>query len=300
MRWMWMIAAVGLTGGVCAAQGEADGKQPDKPEERTQVKESAHAVNAMCPVGKLPIDTTTYEMWGGAKVGFCCKECVATWRAWSDKRKDAFVAKASSEGEAKAPAAQAAVDAASVERASVYPLTTCIVSGEVLGTMGEPVKRVYDGREVRFCCDSCVPRFEADKATYLRKIDEEIIRTQREIYPLTVCLVSGNDLNTMGEADEFVYRNRLVRLCCKACREGFEKDAAALLTRLDKAAADAQRAKYPLDTCPITKKKLGSMGEPAEVVVAGRLVRLCCAPCEPKVLARPWEALGLLEKAMKK
>jgi len=52
-----------------------------------------------------------------------------------------------------------------------YPLDSCIVSGEKLGSMGAPIVKVYDGREVRFCCSGCVKRFEADKAAYLAKID---------------------------------------------------------------------------------------------------------------------------------
>lgn len=52
-----------------------------------------------------------------------------------------------------------------------YPLDSCIVSDEMLGSMGEPIVKVYDGREVRFCCSGCVKRFEADKAGYLAKID---------------------------------------------------------------------------------------------------------------------------------
>jgi hypothetical protein len=52
-----------------------------------------------------------------------------------------------------------------------YPLDSCIVSGEKLGSMGDPIVKVYDGREVRFCCSGCVKKFEADKAGYLAKID---------------------------------------------------------------------------------------------------------------------------------
>lgn len=52
-----------------------------------------------------------------------------------------------------------------------YPLDICIVNGEKLGSMGEPIVKVYEGREVRFCCSGCIKRFEADKAAYLAKID---------------------------------------------------------------------------------------------------------------------------------
>ena len=48
-----------------------------------------------------------------------------------------------------------------------YPLTTCVVSGDALGTMGEPIKRVIAGREVRFCCEACIAEFEKDPAKYL-------------------------------------------------------------------------------------------------------------------------------------
>lgn len=39
---------------------------------------------------------------------------------------------------------------------------------------------------------------------------------------------------------------------------------------------------YTLDVCPITAKKLGSMGEPAVKVIDDREVRFCCAPCIEK------------------
>ncbi|HEY5792582.1 MAG TPA: hypothetical protein VIS74_04745 [Chthoniobacterales bacterium] len=51
-----------------------------------------------------------------------------------------------------------------------YPLTVCAVSGAKLGTMGEPVVRVYDGQEVKFCCGGCIAMFEADPAKYLKQV----------------------------------------------------------------------------------------------------------------------------------
>ncbi len=52
-----------------------------------------------------------------------------------------------------------------------YPLDYCIVSGEKLGEMGEPVVKVYNGRTVEFCCNKCVKTFEKDPAMYIAKID---------------------------------------------------------------------------------------------------------------------------------
>lgn len=51
-----------------------------------------------------------------------------------------------------------------------YPLTTCIVSGDKLGEMGKPVMLDYKGRQVGFCCKSCIGDFEKDPAKYLAKL----------------------------------------------------------------------------------------------------------------------------------
>ena len=57
------------------------------------------------------------------------------------------------------------------KNANPYPLTTCVVSGEKLGDMGDPVVIQYEGREVRFCCKHCIPKFKKDPAKYLSKLD---------------------------------------------------------------------------------------------------------------------------------
>ena len=54
--------------------------------------------------------------------------------------------------------------------AGAYPLTTCVVSGEELGSMGEPVEYDHEGTTVKFCCKRCIPKFEKDPETYLAKL----------------------------------------------------------------------------------------------------------------------------------
>lgn len=56
---------------------------------------------------------------------------------------------------------------------SVYPLDTCVVSGEKLGSMGEPFVITHEGTEVRFCCDACLPKFEKDPAKYLAMLKKQ-------------------------------------------------------------------------------------------------------------------------------
>ncbi len=51
-----------------------------------------------------------------------------------------------------------------------YPLNTCLVTGNELGSMGTPITKVYDGQVIKFCCEPCVKKFEANKAKYLAKL----------------------------------------------------------------------------------------------------------------------------------
>ena len=56
--------------------------------------------------------------------------------------------------------------------AKPYPLTTCVVSGEKLGSMGKPFAYDHEGREIRFCCKNCVKDFKKEPAKYLKKLDD--------------------------------------------------------------------------------------------------------------------------------
>jgi hypothetical protein len=59
---------------------------------------------------------------------------------------------------------------------STYPLTTCVVAGDDLGSMGEAYVHIHKeagkpDREVRFCCKGCLKKFSKDPAKYLAKLD---------------------------------------------------------------------------------------------------------------------------------
>ena len=58
--------------------------------------------------------------------------------------------------------------------AKPYPLTTCIVSGEALDSMGGAIVKVYDGQEVKFCCRGCIKKFEKSKPDYMKKMDAPV------------------------------------------------------------------------------------------------------------------------------
>jgi YHS domain-containing protein len=59
-----------------------------------------------------------------------------------------------------------------------YPLKTCVVSDEKLGSMGKPYVIKHEGREVQFCCKGCEKDFKKEPAKYLKKIDEASKKTK--------------------------------------------------------------------------------------------------------------------------
>ncbi|MDQ3023132.1 MAG: hypothetical protein M3R04_01910 [bacterium] len=144
-------------------------------------------------------------------------------------------------GTAKAPAAKAKVKTV---KSAAYPLDTCPVSGEKLGSMGDPVVYDYKGREIRFCCSGCIEDFEANAGKYIGEIDKKIIAKQSKTYPLTTCVVTDEELGSMGDIVDIVYKNRLVRFCCASCVDEFKSDPAKYLNKIDAAAkAKAKTAK---------------------------------------------------------
>lgn len=174
-----------------------------------------------------------------------------------------------------------------------YTLPTCPISGEPLGGMGDAVVKAYDGREVRFCCDKCVAGFEKDKAGSWAKVDQQMIKDQLPRYPLDTSVVSGKKLD---KPVDYVWNNRLVRLAGEDEKAEFLKDTKKYIAALDKAVVEKQSKTYALKTCPM-------MGDPIDpsdfktVVVANRLIEVCCGKCQGKVKRDPTKALAALDAA---
>ncbi|QDU82929.1 YHS domain protein [Planctomycetes bacterium Pla163] len=272
-----------------------------------------------------------------------------------------------------------AIDAALVRlQLPYYPIDSCVVSGGRLGEMGDPIELIHRNRLVRLCCAGCLPKFNKDSDSFIATLDTAVVAAQRDAYPLTDCVVTGEELGgAMGAPTEFVIGNRLVRLCCKGCvrkvrkdparflamidaarphdehehgehggdaheearpfagdpylldtdpvsgkklarvadlivmeHEGrelrfndkksvaaFEKDPAKVLAAVDAALVRLQLAYYPTDTCIVSGEKLGSMGDPVEVIHRNRLVRLCCKGCLAKFHKDPDSYIAKLEVA---
>lgn len=68
-------------------------------------------------------------------------------------------------------------------------------------------------------------------------------------YPFKTCLVSGNDLDSMGEQASFIYEGQVIKVCCKPCIAKFNKNPAKYLAKLGTVPTPAQ----PAIPAPITK-----------------------------------------------
>ena len=80
--------------------------------------------------------------------------------------------------EAKAPTAPAlkVIEKPTKEQiaaAKPYPLETCAVSGEKLGSMGEPPVILVGDQQVKLCCGGCIDDWKKDPAGLLAKLQKK-------------------------------------------------------------------------------------------------------------------------------
>lgn len=74
-----------------------------------------------------------------------------------------------------------------------------------------------------------------------QKPEAEVIAKARATYPLKKCLVSDEDLGSMGDAVGYVHReagkpDRVIFVCCEGCIDDFKKEPAKFLKKVDDAA----------------------------------------------------------------
>jgi len=130
--------------------------------------------------------------------------------------------------------------------------------------------------------------------------DRKLVETQR------YCAVETQSrLGSMGAPVKLEVGGKFVFLCCAGCEEAaladskatvasadkLKKVTAALgkLSEKDRAVAERQRF------CPVTEEsRLGSMGTPIRIEIAGKPVFLCCEGCRDSALEDP---SGTLKKA---
>ena len=69
------------------------------------------------------------------------------------------------------------------------------------------------------------------------------------------------------------------------------------IAKLNAAVIAAQEKTYTLKTCPVSGESLTAMGEPLSMVLANRLVKLCCNNCKKKLAADPAEFIAMIDAA---
>lgn len=188
--------------------------------------------------------------------------------------------------------------AAIVAQLPSYPLKNCPVSGEALGSMGDPIDLVVKGRLVRLCCKDCVKSINKDSLAAFKKIDKAVIAAQKPSFPLTHCPVTGDKYDI--DAIDKVIGTRYIKLCCKGCKRKLSANPAKYLAEIDKALIKAQLADYPLKNCPVSGEPLGSMGDPIDQLYGTTLVRLCCKGCIKSFEKEPAKYIEKLDAARAK
>lgn len=181
-----------------------------------------------------------------------------------------------------------------------YLLDTDPVSGAKLGPIESQVIVEHEGRELRFASQQSADKFKTDPAKYLADVDKKLVAQQKPFYALHTCPVSGEKLGGMGEPVDFLFKDRLVRLCCPSCKGTFLEDPTKYVAELDAAVIAAQSKVYAPKTCVVSGREFGGeMGEPIDYVIGNRMVRLCCTGCIKKLRKDPLKYLALLDKPAK-
>jgi len=174
-----------------------------------------------------------------------------------------------------------------------YPLTTCAVSGEELGSMGEVIDVVTEGRLIRICCKGCAKSIRKDPKKAIAKIDEAVIAQQSKIYPFEICVVSNEPLDANGKPKDVVYGTRLARFCCGGCAKAFKKNPDKFMAKVDKGLIEKQLASYPLEECLVSGEELGSGS--SSFLYGTRLVRTCCKRCQKAFKKNPTKYVARLD-----
>ncbi|QDU57921.1 eL24 family ribosomal protein [Aeoliella mucimassa] len=188
----------------------------------------------------------------------------------------------------------------------------CPVSGQQLGSMGEPIAVTEGEQTIYVCCAGCVNKVKADFATYLKKIEQKIVAapaTEADAEAIKLqktCPVTEAPLGSMGSPIKVTGLDRDVYLCCQGCLKALEKSPEKYLAKLpplptpkpvvvlatkdDAAFVAAQKL------CPVMDEPLDAMGGPYKTVVEGKVVYLCCPGCAKMLNAEPEKYLAKLKE----
>ena len=183
------------------------------------------------------------------------------------------------------------IEPASAPFGDAYYLATCAACDTLLGTRGEALDVVHRRRSLRLCTQACADRLHSDPDAVHAFADARMKADQRPHYPLTTSIVSEAPLPP--EPVDVVVGNRLFRVATPDEVPKLLRDSAAAFRRLDQAVRTAQTPTYAMKgKCPVQGDILPS-DTIIDLVVANRMIRVCCRRCEVVVRARPYQYLGM-------
>lgn len=220
MRFAILLAAAACLGSFAGAQEKA--AAPAQAPAYTTKPELYPTTKCLVSGEELDADAKTFQV-EGRTFRTCCNKCKAK------------VEKAPAEYLKK-------LDEVSMKtQLAHYPLGTCVISGEKLGGMGEPVQLMLDGTLVQLCCKNCTKKATANPGAMAQKVRDAAYKAQLATYPLQTCLVSGEKLG--DDSKSVMFGTALVRFCCKDCVAKFEENPTKYLEQLHAAAKKAEPKK---------------------------------------------------------
>lgn len=150
----------------------------------------------------------------------------------------------------------------------------CPVSGKKLGSMGTPIKKRIGDQDLFLCCSNCT-KGKVDR-THWGTIHANIKKAQ------AICPVMGKPLP--AKAKWTVVEGQLVYVCCPPCIDKIQREPTKWLAKVDVSYAAATMSHDDIriatqKICPVSGKKLGSMGEPIKRRIGKEELFLCCKGC---------------------
>ena len=150
----------------------------------------------------------------------------------------------------------------------------CPVSGQQLGSMGVPIKKRIGEQDLFLCCSNCT-KGKVDR-THWGTIHANFKKAQG------TCPVMGKPLPAKSKWT--VVEGQLIYVCCPPCIAKIQREPAKWLAKVDASYAAATMSQDDIriaaqQICPVSGKKLGSMGEPIKRKVGKEEVFLCCKGC---------------------
>ncbi len=195
----------------CGGQGKAD--------------KAETSLDPRCPVTGKPIDFSVKTGMKDGAVFFCSEACVQNYQAKPGKYADRVAAQR--EAMALLPKVQ----------------VTCPVTGK---PVDQEISTERGDREVYFCCENCIAKYEAKPAMYEARLADGYTYQ-------TKCPIRGGDIDpavfVVGQSD-----GSKVFFCCAGCDKRFLKDPAKYAHKLK-----AQGIK--IDHGQIKADKKGERGE---------------------------------------